>query len=273
MTLLRKAMLEELQRRNFSPTTVRIYLRIVDEFAQYSKRSPDRLGPEHIRQYQAHLFTDRKLGAISVTQHLSALRFFFLNTLKRPWVVADMPSPKRPFRLPEVLAPEEVERLIQSAASSLHRIWLLTLYATGMRREELVQLKVDDIDSGRMVIHVRQGKGRKDRDIMLSPRLLQELRAYWRSANPKPKTHVFPGKGSNLVNSMRCPPLPRTPVRSSSLDHSSWRRVAPLRATESSAFWVTLVSSMSSRDQTVGAGTASIVNGPVTRALPVSGIG
>ena len=90
-----------------------------------------------------------------------------------------------------------MERLIQSAASPLHRIWLLTLYATGMRREELVQLKVDDIDSGRMVIHVRQGKGRKDRDIMLSPRLLQELRAYWRSANPKPKTHVFPGKGAN----------------------------------------------------------------------------
>ena len=197
MTLLRKAMLEELQRRNFSPTTVRIYLRVVEEFAQYFRMSPDRLGPEHIRRYQAHLFTDRKLGAISVTQHLSALRFFFLNTLKRPWVVADMPSPKRPFRLPEVLAPEEVERLIQSAASPLHRIWLLTLYATGMRREELVQLKVDDIDSGRMVIHVRQGKGRKDRDIMLSPRLLQELRAYWRSANPKPKTHVFPGKGAN----------------------------------------------------------------------------
>jgi integrase len=137
------------------------------------------------------------LGAISVTQHLSALRFFFLNTLKRPWVVADMPSPKRPFRLPEVLSPEEVERLIQSAASPLHRIWLLTLYATGMRREELVHLKVDDIDSGRMVIHVRQGKGKKDRDVMLSPRLLQELRAYWRSANPKPQTHVFPGKGSN----------------------------------------------------------------------------
>jgi len=187
-------MLEELQRRNFSPITVRIYLRVVEEFAQYFKVSPDRLGPEHIRQYQAHLFTDRKLGAISVTQHLSALRFFFLNTLKRPWVVADMPSPKRPFRLPEVLSPEEVERLIQSAASPLHRIWLLTLYATGMRREELVQLKVDDIDSVRMVIHVRQGKGKKDRDVVLRPRLLQELRAYWRSANPKPKTHVSPAR-------------------------------------------------------------------------------
>ena len=188
-------MLEALQRRNLSPITTRIYLRAVEEFAQYFKKSPDRLRPEHIRQYQAHLITDRKLGAVSVTQHHSALRFFFLNTLKRPWMVANMPVPKRPFRLPEVLSREEVERLIQCAASPLHRIWLLTLYATGMRREELVQLRIDDIDSGRMVIHIRQGKGKKDRDVMLSPRLLEELRDYWRSANPKPKTYLFPGKG------------------------------------------------------------------------------
>jgi integrase/recombinase XerD len=92
---------------------------------------------------------------------------------------------------------EEVERLIQSASSSLHRVWLLILYATGLRREELVRLKVSDIDSGRMLIHVRQGKGRKDRDVMLSPRLLQELRDYWRSAKPKPTTYLFPGKGSH----------------------------------------------------------------------------
>ena len=100
-----------------------------------------------------------------------------------------------------------MERLIQSAASPLHRIWLLTLYATGMRREELVQLKIDDIDSGRMVIHIRQGKGRKDRDVMLSPRLLQELRDYWRSANPKPKTYVFPSKGAN--QNVDVPMIPR----------------------------------------------------------------
>ena len=197
MTQLRRAMLEELQRRNLSPITTRIYLRAVEEFAQYFKRPPDRLRPEHIRQYQAHLIADRKLGAMSVTQHHSALRFFFLNTLKRPWMVADMPVPKRPFRLPEVLSREEVERLVECAASPLHRIWLLTLYATGMRREELVQLRIDDIDSGRMVIHIRQGKGKKDRDVMLSPRLLEELRTYWRSANPKPKTILFPGKGPN----------------------------------------------------------------------------
>ena len=195
MTHLRKAMLEELQRRNLSPITTRIYLHAVEEFAQYFKKSPDRLRPEHIRQYQAHLFTDRKLDAISVAQQLSALRFLFLKTLKRPWMVEDMPMPKRPIRLPEVLSQEEVRRLIQCTGSPLHRIWLLMLYATGMRREELVRLKIGDIDSDRMLIRVRQGKGKKDREIMLSSRLLQELRDYWRAANPKPKTYLFPGKG------------------------------------------------------------------------------
>ena len=160
------------------------------------KTSPDRLGLEHVRQYQAHLFTDRKLEAVSVAQQVSALRFFFLKTLKRPWLVDDMPVPKRPIRLPEILSREEVERLIQSAASPLHRIWLLTLYATGIRREELVRLQLGDIDSDRMLIRIRQGKGKKDRNVMLSPRLLQELRDYWRSANPKPQTYLFPSKGA-----------------------------------------------------------------------------
>src|ERR1041385_6584389 len=164
--------------------------------------SPDRLRPEHIRQYQAHLFTDRKLDAISVAQQLSALRFFFFKTLKRPWMVEDMPFPKRLVRLPDVLSQDEVERLIQSAGSPLHRIWLLMLYATGMRREELVRLNIGDIDSDRMLIRIRQGKGKKDRDVMLSPRLLQELRLYWRLANPKPKTCLFPGdRKSTRLNS------------------------------------------------------------------------
>lgn len=191
-------MLEELQRRNMSKITTRIYLHAVEEFAQYFNTPPDRLGREHVRQYQAHLFADRKLEPVSVAQQLSALRFFFLKTLKRPWMVEDMPAPKQPIRLPHILSPEEVERLIQCADSPLHRVCLLVLYATGVRREELVRLKMEDIDSARMLIHVRQGKGRKDREIMLSPRLLTELRDYWRSANPKPRTYLFPGQtGSN----------------------------------------------------------------------------
>ena len=195
MTQLRKAMLEELQRRNMSRITTRIYLRSVEEFAQYFNTPPDRLGAEQIREYQAHLFTDRKLDAISVAQQITALRFFYRKTLKRPSVVEDVPSPKLPIRLPEVLSRDEVERLIQSAANPLHRIWILTLYATGVRRDELVHLQIGDIDSERMLIRIRQGKGRKDRDVMLSPILLQELRGYWRSADPKPTTYLFPGRG------------------------------------------------------------------------------
>jgi site-specific recombinase XerD len=198
MTHLRKAMLEELQRRNMSKITTRIYLRAVEEFAQFFKTPPDRLGLEHVRRYQAHLFTDRKLEPVSVAQQLSALRFFFLKTLRRPWMVEYMPVPKKPIRLPDILSREEVERLIQCADSPLHRVCILVLYATGLRREELVGLKMEDIDGARMLLHVRQGKGRKDRNIMLSPRLLTELRDYWRSANPKPQTYLFPSQvGSN----------------------------------------------------------------------------
>lgn len=195
VTHLRKIMLEELQRRNLSKLTAECYLRVVEEFALFYNRPPDQLGPEQIRQYQAHLFADRKLDANTVAQHLSALRFFFIKTLKRNWGVEETPYPKRPIRLPDVLSREEVQRLIECADSPLHRVWLVMLYATGLRREELVQLKVTDIDSARMLIHVHQGKGNEDRDIMLSPRLLEELRQYWRSTNFKPKTYLFPGGG------------------------------------------------------------------------------
>jgi integrase/recombinase XerD len=188
-------MLEELQRRNLSQLTAECYLRAVEEFAVFYSRPPDQLGSEQIRQYQAHLFTDRKLDANTVSQHLSALRFFFIKTLKRNWSVEETPYPKRPIRLPDVLSRDEVQRLIDSADSPLHRTWLLTLYATGMRREELVRLKVADIDRARMLIHVHQGKGKQDRDVMLSPILLEELRAYWCRMNPKPKTYLFPGGG------------------------------------------------------------------------------
>ena len=197
MTHLRKAMLEELQRRNLSQITARIYLRAVEEFSRYFNVPPDRLGPEHIREYQAHLFTDRKLDATSVCQQLSALRFFFLKTLKRRWPIEDMPFPKLPIRLPAVLCREEVEQLINSTVNRLHRLWLQILYSTGMRREELVRLKISDIDSARMLIHIHQGKGQRDRDVMLSPKLLQELRAYWRGVQPKPTSYLFPGKGQN----------------------------------------------------------------------------
>lgn len=193
MTQLRQMMLEELERRNYSPNTIRCYLRTVTHFSGYFNRSPDQLGPEHIRQYQAALFTRWKLHPNSVSQRLAALRFFFVQTLHRPWSIAETPYPKKHFQLPTVLSQAEVARLIEGAATPFHRILLMTLYATGVRRAELAHLKLSDIDSQRMVVHVRGGKGRKDRDVMLSPMLLAALRQYWCSLKRKPTRWLFPG--------------------------------------------------------------------------------
>jgi integrase/recombinase XerD len=190
MTVLRKRMLEELQRRNYSPETIRLYLFAVKDFAGYFGQHPDKLGPEHLRQYQLHLLNERKLAVGSVIARTSALRFFFIKVLRRPQREIDLVYPKRQDRLPVILSEEEVARLIESAITSYHRVILMTLYATGLRREELCRLKVIDIDSQRMVVHVRQGKGNKDRDVTLSPRLLEVLRDYWKWR--KPKTYLFP---------------------------------------------------------------------------------
>ena len=190
MTVLRKRMLEELQRRNYSPETIRLYLFAVKDFAGYFGQHPDKLGPEHLRQYQLHLLNERKLAVGSVIARTSALRFFFIKVLRRPQREIDLVYPKRQDRLPVILSEEEVARLIESATTSYHRVILMTLYGTGLRREELCRLKVIDIDSQRMVVHVRQGKGNKDRDVTLSPRLLEVLRDYWKWR--KPKTYLFP---------------------------------------------------------------------------------
>lgn len=190
MTVLRKRMLEELQRRNYSPETIRLYLFAVKDFAGYFGQRPDKLGPEHLRQYQLHLLNERKLAVGSVIARTSALRFFFIKVLRRPQREIDLVYPKRQDRLPVILSEEEVARLIESAITSYHRVILMTLYGTGLRREELCRLKVTDIDSQRMVVHVRQGKGNKDRDVTLSPRLLEVLRDYWKWR--KPKTYLFP---------------------------------------------------------------------------------
>ena len=192
MTHLRKMMLEELQRRNYAQSTVEAYTHALREFAAYFKRPPDQLGPEHIRQFQLYLLRDRKLAPNTVKQRMAAVQFFFVRTLKRAYLRENFPYPKIPQRLPVILSQEEVARLIDSAADLSHRAILMTLYSTGARRSELVRLKVDDIDSRRMVIHIRQGKGSKDRDVPLSEKLLETLREYWRSV--KPKTYLFPGQ-------------------------------------------------------------------------------
>ncbi len=193
MAHLRTTMLEELERRNYSESTKRAYVRTIEDLARYFKRPPDQLDPAHIRQYQAYLFRDRKLSPNTINQRTGALRFFFITVLRKSWSIADTPYPKRNFRLPKVLSQSQVAKLIEAATTPFYRIILMVLYATGLRRSELARLKVTDIDSERMMIHVKGGKGHKDREVMLSPKLLEELRLYWRSLRRKPKIWLFPG--------------------------------------------------------------------------------
>ena len=192
MTRLRKMMLEELERRNYSESTTRRYLRFVERFAQHFGKSPDKLGPEHLRTYHAYLFKQRKLSPGSVENHVAALRFFYLRTLHRHQFRQFLPYPKVPRKLPNILSREEVARLIDASSNLFQRTLLMVLYGTGMRRAEIARLKIADIDSQRMVIHVVDGKGHKDRDLPLSPALLETLRAYWRWL--KPRTSLFPSR-------------------------------------------------------------------------------
>jgi site-specific recombinase XerD len=189
-------MLEEIQRRNYSHRTARTYVRIVRDFAKYFHQPPDKLGPEQIRQYQAHLFQTKKLAPATVSQYVSALRFLFVKTLRRHFLAEYIPFPKSRKRLPTVLSPEEVARLIDAACNLYHRTLLMTLYSTAMRRAELCRLKVQDIDSQRMMIRIHQGKGGRDREVPLSPKLLETLRVYFRWM--RPTTFLFPGTVKGL---------------------------------------------------------------------------
>ena len=194
MNQLRQLMLEELRRRNFADTTIRSYLHGVEHFSRYFHRRPDQLGPEDIRKYQAMLYSPQlKFSPNTVILRLASLRFFYIHVLKRGWSIAETPYPKKVRHLPQVLSQEEVARLIDAAESPFHRILLMTLYATGARRAEAAHLKIGDIDSQRMVVHIRGGKGGLDRDVMLSPKLLEALRTYWRGLRRKPTEWLFPG--------------------------------------------------------------------------------
>jgi site-specific recombinase XerD len=184
-------MIEDMQVRNFSPRTQATYLHQVARFAGHFGRSPEVLGPADLRAYQVFLTTEKRLAPNSILTAVSALRFLYRVTLKRAWPVADLlPAPKRPQFLPIVLSPTEVQRFLASVPSRKHRTILSVCYAAGLRIAEAVRLQVADIDSQRMVLRVTQGKGQKDRYVMLSPRLLTLLRTWWLIATPR--TWLFP---------------------------------------------------------------------------------
>lgn len=192
MTSLRQRMIEDLQVRNLAANTQDSYVRQVSLFARYFNQSPELLGPEQIRAYQLYLTNEKKLATGSIVIAVSALRFLYNVTLKKGWSFDEViPAPKKPQKLPIVLSPEEVLAFLDCVRSRKHRAILTTCYAAGLRISEAIALTPSAIDSKRMVIRVEQGKGRKDRYTMLSPKLLEILRAWWRVE--KPKDWLFPG--------------------------------------------------------------------------------
>jgi integrase/recombinase XerD len=192
MTSLRRRMTEDMQVRNFSPHTQDSYVRQVSLFARHFSKSPEVLGPEEIRSYQVYLTNEKRLAPSSILIATAALRFLYKVTLHKDWRLEEIiPAPKKPQTLPIVLSPEEVLQFLSGVQSFKHRTILTVCYAAGLRISEAIRLKVADIDSERMVIRIEQGKGQKDRYVMLSPRLLQILRSWWRVN--KPKQWLFPG--------------------------------------------------------------------------------
>jgi integrase/recombinase XerD len=190
MTPLRQRFIDDLRLRNYARRTIDTYVSRIACFAKHFGRSPDVLGPNEVRDFQLHLL-ERRVSWSSFNQAVCALRFLYGTTLGRPEQLPLIPYGKRPKTLPSVLSPEEVLRLLNAAPPGRDRVLLQVAYGCGLRLSELIHLQVGDIDSARMVLHVRQGKGAKDRLVPLSLRLLEELRAYWRMC--RPRTWLFPG--------------------------------------------------------------------------------
>ncbi|MGH9632047.1 MAG: tyrosine-type recombinase/integrase [Bryobacteraceae bacterium] len=223
MTPLRKRMTEDMQVRNLALNTQMSYLQQISLFARHFNESPERLGPEDIRAYQVYLTNEKKLAPSSILTAVAALRFLYKVSLKKDWPFQDViPAPQKPQKLPVILSPEEVLQFLDCVGSNKHRTILTTCYAAGLRISEAVCLTASHIDSARMVIRVEQGKGQKDRYVMLSPKLLEILRDWWRAA--KPKSWLFPGDipGQHISTDAveqacqkarrRCPiPKPTTP--------------------------------------------------------------
>lgn len=191
MTPLRQRFIDDLRLRNYARRTIDTYVSQVSGFARHFGRSPEVLGTDDVRTYQLHLL-QRRVSWSSFNQAVCALRFLYRTTLRRPEELPFIPFGKRPKTIPSVLSPDEVLRLLEAATPGRDRVLLQVAYGCGLRLSELLHLRVTDIDSARMVIHVRQGKGAKDRLVPLSRRLLQELRAYWRLCQPR--TWLFPGQ-------------------------------------------------------------------------------
>ena len=187
-----RRMAEDMLVRNLAHSTIDSYTYQIDQFLQHAGRPAEELGPEEIRAFQLYLIQDKNVGWSSFNQAVCALRFLYRFTIPRDWHVKMIPFGKRPKKLPLVLGQEDAMRLIQCATNLKHRTILTTLYAAGLRLSEGLHLKAADLDSKRMQLRVTRGKGRKERLVPLSPRLLKSLREYWRQT--RPSGYLFPGK-------------------------------------------------------------------------------
>ena len=227
MTPLRQRMIEDMQVRNLAPRTIESYVRQVALFARYFKRSPESLGREEIRAYQLHLVHERKLSWSSFNQAVCALHFLYVKTLGRDWDIEHIPCAKRPRKLPLVLSQGEVRAVLDAITHPQNRVIAMTLYAAGLRVSEAVCLRIADIDSQRMLLHVVQGKGRKDRLVTLSPLLLHNLRCHYRRYRPRswlfpstrnPDRHVTKATVANAISTVR-PVVGGKPVSPHTLRH------------------------------------------------------
>ena len=196
VTPLTQRMAEDMTLRNLSPNTIDAYTWHVDKFCQYFGKQPEQLDREEIRQYQLYLVNEKKASWSSFNQAVCGLRFLYEVTLRRPWTVSHIPFGKKPKKLPTVLGDEEVARLLPCLRNHKHRTVLTVCYAAGLRLSETTHLKAAHIDSGRMQIRVSNGKGNKERLVPLSPRLLSELRGYWKAT--RPSNYLFPGKTADV---------------------------------------------------------------------------
>jgi site-specific recombinase XerD len=192
MTPLRQRFIEDMQLRNLAPTTQRSYLHYIVEFAKFYNCSPEKLDLEAVRQYQLYLLHEKKLSPESINTFLSSVQFLYLQTLDMPWDKSCFPRMRVANKLPVVLSPAEVAQYFEHVPSLKYRSVLMLCYGAGLRLTEAVSLKVRDIDSSRMLLRVEQGKGKKDRYVMLSPRLLAVLRCYYRALRPDAEGWLFP---------------------------------------------------------------------------------
>jgi len=192
MSKLRQRMIQDMKIRNYSPSTIKVYVDRVAKFARYFNQSPDTLTTEHIREFQRYLVEDKLCSWSKLNQTVCALRFFYKVCLDRPAMIECIPHAKQPKKLPVVLSRQEVARMFEAAANLKHRTLLMTLYATGVRISEALTLQVSDIDSQRMMIHIHHGKGGRDRYVPFRPTLLEQLRMYW--LVHQPTLWLFPGR-------------------------------------------------------------------------------